>query len=111
VGTDATRLDEDPELRARVPLATYRLQFSPSFAFEDAEGLLPYLETLGVSDVYASSYLAARPVSSHGYDVVDHNALNPAIGSEASYGPGSPYGDFFDRVEPLPRKSYTDPCS
>ena len=40
---------------------------------------------MGISDVYASSYLAARPGSRHGYDVVDHNTLTPAIGSEESY--------------------------
>ena len=33
----------------------------------------------------ASPYLQARPGSTHGYDIVDHNAINPEIGSEADF--------------------------
>jgi len=80
-----TALFGDPDLRLRVPVATYRLQFNRSFTFEDARALVPYLAALGISDVYASSYLAARPGSLHGYDLVDHNALNPEIGTDAEY--------------------------
>ncbi|MCV4698238.1 alpha-amylase family glycosyl hydrolase, partial [Escherichia coli] len=40
---------------------------------------------LGVSHLYASPYLKARAGSTHGYDVVDHNALNPEIGDEADF--------------------------
>ena len=68
-------------LEARVPLSTYRLQLNAAFTFRDAARLVPYLEALGISDAYTSSYLAARPGSSHGYDLVDHNQLNPEIGS------------------------------
>lgn len=82
---DRTLLGQDPDLRPRIPLATYRLQFTQTLTFAEAERLVPYLDDLGISDVYASSYLAARPGSTHGYDVVDHNALNPEIGSEESY--------------------------
>ena len=64
-----------------VPLATYRLQFNRDFTFEHATRLVPYLHALGVSHVYASSYLKARPGSTHGYDIIDHNALNPEIGT------------------------------
>ncbi len=67
------------------PCATYRLQFSRDFTFRDAEQLVPYLHSLGVSHVYASSYLKARAGSSHGYDITDYNALNPEIGSEADF--------------------------
>jgi len=76
---------EGPTLQARVPVATYRLQFNRAFPFAEAARLVPYLATLGVSDVYASSYLSARPGSMHGYDVVDHNTLNPEIGSAADF--------------------------
>jgi (1->4)-alpha-D-glucan 1-alpha-D-glucosylmutase len=34
------------------------------------------------SHVYASPFLNARPGSTHGYDVVDHNQVNPEIGTE-----------------------------
>jgi (1->4)-alpha-D-glucan 1-alpha-D-glucosylmutase len=64
----------------RVPLATYRFQFNQNFRFKDAAGLVPYLDTLGISDLYASPYLRARPGSLHGYDISNHNELNPEIG-------------------------------
>ena len=70
---------------ARIPQATYRLQFTPSFTFAEAARLVPYLSTLGVSDCYASPYFKARPGSPHGYDVIDHNTLNPEIGTEEDY--------------------------
>jgi (1->4)-alpha-D-glucan 1-alpha-D-glucosylmutase len=68
-----------------LPLATYRLQFNPSFGFRDAAALVPYLAQLGVSHLYASPFLKARSGSTHGYDVVDHNALNPELGDEAAF--------------------------
>ena len=69
----------------RVPRATYRLQFNKDFTFLDAAGLVPYLAELGVSDLYASPYMKARPGSTHGYDVIDHNSLNPEIGTPEDY--------------------------
>src|SRR5262249_29379593 len=50
-----------------------------------ATALIPYLSDLGISHIYASSYLKARPGSSHGYDISDHNALNPEIGTQAEF--------------------------
>ena len=79
------RLRADPRFQPRIPAATYRLQFNSRFTFEDARRLLPYLDALGVSDVYASSYLGARPGSMHGYDITDHNTLNPEIGTQEDY--------------------------
>ena len=64
-----------------IPRATYRLQFHRDFTFADANAIVPYLAELGISHCYASPYLKARPGSSHGYDIVDHAALNPEIGS------------------------------
>lgn len=63
-----------------VPIATYRLQLTRSFGFDDAAALVPYLKRLGISHVYASPFLKARPGSTHGYDIVDHTALNPELG-------------------------------
>ncbi|MBR0641329.1 malto-oligosyltrehalose synthase [Plastoroseomonas hellenica] len=68
-----------------VPGATYRLQFHKGFGFRDAAALAPYLARLGVSHVYASPYLAARPGSTHGYDIVDHGRLNPELGAETDF--------------------------
>jgi (1->4)-alpha-D-glucan 1-alpha-D-glucosylmutase len=69
----------------RAPRATYRIQLSGEFRFEDAARLAPYLARLGVRDLYASPYTKARPGSTHGYDVVDHNELNPEIGTPEEY--------------------------
>jgi (1->4)-alpha-D-glucan 1-alpha-D-glucosylmutase len=69
----------------RIPTATYRIQFNQGFTFRDATELVPYLAELGVSDLYASPYLRARPGSVHGYDIVDHGHLNPEIGSEQEH--------------------------
>src|SRR5258708_6689632 len=64
------------------PRATYRLQFNRDFTFTDAGALVDYLADLGISHVYASPFLKARPGSTHGYDIIDHNAVNPEIGTE-----------------------------
>mgnify|MGYP005846508563 CR=1 FL=1 len=64
--------------------ATYRIQFCPEFTLEDARTVLPYLSALGISDVYASPIFKSVKGSSHGYDVVDQNCVNPEIGGEVS---------------------------
>jgi len=65
------------------PRATYRLQFNRDFTFADAAALAPYLASLGVSHLYASPWLKARAGSTHGYDIIDHNTVNPELGGEA----------------------------
>lgn len=72
-------------IEARIPAATYRLQFNSQFTFELAAGLVDYLCDLGVSDCYASPVLTARQGSAHGYDITDHSKLNPEIGSEEEF--------------------------
>ena len=76
---------EAPVPEAPIPEATYRLQFHRGFGFRDAAALAPYLAQLGISHVYASPYLKARPGSTHGYDIVDHGQLNPELGDEAAF--------------------------
>jgi (1->4)-alpha-D-glucan 1-alpha-D-glucosylmutase len=66
----------------RVPLATYRLQFNRELTFADAAALVEYLHALGISDLYASPIFKAREGSLHGYDVLDHDDLNPELGGE-----------------------------
>ncbi len=73
------------EAAVRIPLATYRLQFSRDFSFADATRLVPYLAALGISHVYCSPCFKARPGSRHGYDIIDHNAFNPEIGGAADF--------------------------
>jgi (1->4)-alpha-D-glucan 1-alpha-D-glucosylmutase len=67
------------------PCATYRLQFNGGFDFKAAAGLINYLRELKISDIYVSPIFQAVRGSSHGYDVVDHNKLNPELGSEADF--------------------------
>ncbi|HUQ50331.1 MAG TPA: malto-oligosyltrehalose synthase [Terriglobales bacterium] len=67
------------------PLSTYRLQFNKDFRIDQACELLDYLDALGISHVYASPLLRARAGSTHGYDIADHNSLNPEIGDEVAF--------------------------
>jgi (1->4)-alpha-D-glucan 1-alpha-D-glucosylmutase len=69
----------------RIPIATYRLQFNSEFTFRKATDIVPYLQKLGISDIYSSPFFRARPGSSHGYDVTNHNELNQAIGSQEEF--------------------------
>ncbi|CAN5607795.1 malto-oligosyltrehalose synthase [soil metagenome] len=72
-------------MTSAAPRATYRLQFTADFRFADAAALAGYLAELGISHVYASPVFAARPGSTHGYDVTDPNRLNPELGTEADF--------------------------
>ena len=64
--------------------ATLRLQFHQGFTLDDAVPLVPYFARLGISHIYASPLLKARPGSLHGYDVVDPTRVNPELGGEAA---------------------------
>src|SRR5712664_3170110 len=63
------------------PLATYRLQLHKGFRFRDAADLAPYLAELGLSHIYTSPVMKAAPGSMHGYDVQDHQQINPELGT------------------------------
>ena len=74
-----------PMMGAEIPRATYRVQLNKSFTFKDVTSIIPYLATLGISHVYCSPYFKSRSGSVHGYDVVDHNQLNPEIGTREDF--------------------------
>jgi (1->4)-alpha-D-glucan 1-alpha-D-glucosylmutase len=76
------------ELERPARRATYRLQLGPHLGFDGVAEAGPYLEALGISHAYLSPCFKASPGSAHGYDVVDHNAFNPELGS----------ADAFDRM-------------
>lgn len=61
--------------------ATYRLQMHAGFTLRDARAVLDYLHALGITHLYLSSLVAAKPGSTHGYDVIDHGRLNPELGT------------------------------
>jgi (1->4)-alpha-D-glucan 1-alpha-D-glucosylmutase len=42
------------------PLSTYRLQLHAGFGFDQAADIVPYLQALGISHLYASPFLQAR---------------------------------------------------
>jgi (1->4)-alpha-D-glucan 1-alpha-D-glucosylmutase len=69
----------------RIPSSTYRLQLSDGFGFNEAARLAGYLKRLGISDAYTSPIFKAAPGSSHGYDVLDHDVLSPALGGAAGF--------------------------
>lgn len=77
--------DNGGEARFRPPSSTYRVQFNRDFTFRDGTRIIPYLHQLGVTDLYASPYLQARPGSMHGYDISDHTHLNSELGEEADH--------------------------
>lgn len=70
---------------ADIPGGTYRVQFHEGCTFEQVTRAVPYLKALGVTHLYSSPYLRARPGSTHGYDIVDHNQLNPEVGDELAH--------------------------
>lgn len=71
-------MTHDPD--RRTPRSTYRLQVSPDFTLYDAARVLPYLHDLGVDWVYLSPLLASEPGSTHGYDVVAFDHVDPERG-------------------------------
>ena len=70
---------------AGVPRATARLQLHAGFTFADAAALVPYYAGLGISHLYLSPITAARPGSTHGYDVTDCTRISPELGGEQGF--------------------------
>jgi (1->4)-alpha-D-glucan 1-alpha-D-glucosylmutase len=68
-------------LTTPLPTAAYRLQLRTGIGLARVGELLPYLEALGVSHLYLSPPFHAREGSTHGYDVLDPNELDPAVGT------------------------------
>jgi (1->4)-alpha-D-glucan 1-alpha-D-glucosylmutase len=67
------------------PTATYRLQFREGTTLAQAAALAPYLSALGVSHLYASPLFTAVPASTHGYDGIDFERIDPALGGEEGF--------------------------
>ncbi|MET0541294.1 MAG: 4-alpha-glucanotransferase, partial [Variovorax sp.] len=81
----AVHADARRTVETVIPRATYRLQFYKDFGFDDAIAVLPYLAKLGVSHIYCSPIQRARPGSTHGYDVVAHDEINPELGGREGF--------------------------
>lgn len=68
-----------------IPASTYRIQFRNGMTFDRATALVPYLQQLGISHLYASPIFTALSGSTHGYDVTDANEIDPAIGGREGF--------------------------
>lgn len=62
------------------PIATYRVQLTPDFAFAEVVGILDQLVELGISHLYLSPILRAMPGSTHGYDWTPPTQISPELG-------------------------------
>jgi len=67
------------------PVSTYRVQLGDQFTLDAASAIADYLAQLGVGAVYTSPYTRAERGSTHGYNVVDHSAINPALGGNDAH--------------------------
>ena len=65
-----------------VPVSTYRFQVSKELDLHEVARLATYVHDLGADWLYLSPLLAAEPGSTHGYDVVAHDHLDPDRGGE-----------------------------
>lgn len=70
------------DTRLPTPRATYRMQLTADRGFDHAVGLVDYLAALGISHLYLSPFLAARPTTTHFYDVTDHSRIDQRLGGE-----------------------------
>src|SRR5258707_4531592 len=68
-----------------IRMPTYRLQLTPNFDFDAAASIVPYLNALGITHLYASPFMKARKGSTHGYDIVDHTRINPERCCDAGF--------------------------
>ena len=69
-----------------IPLtATYRLQLRAGVDFKAATAFLPHLVANGISHLYLSPIFQAQSGSTHGYDVIDPNVIEPDLGGDAGF--------------------------
>src|SRR5216684_8921222 len=65
--------------------ATYRIQLTPGFGFDETAAVAPYLADLGVSHLYLSPCFQATSGSTHGYDVVDWHRVSEDLGGAPAH--------------------------
>src|SRR6478735_7944210 len=69
----------------RLPSSTYRVQVHADFDLDAAAGIVDHIADLGADWIYLSPLLRSDPGSSHGYDVIDHDVVDPARGGRAAF--------------------------
>lgn len=65
-----------------LPRATVRLQLRNGVDFDVVGTTLDYYAALGISHLYLSPVLQAQAGSTHGYDTIDYDRVDPALGGE-----------------------------
>src|SRR4029453_12734507 len=80
-----TETTSDQRRPRNIPLSTYRLQVHPGFPLTAARDVVGYLASLGVDACYTSPYFTATPGSTHGYDISNHNEINPELGGAEAH--------------------------
>lgn len=65
--------------------ATYRVQLREHIDFAGVAQIAAYLARLGASHLYLSPIFAATAGSTHGYDAIDFNVIEPALGGAAQF--------------------------
>ncbi len=78
--TDTPSIAVAPAKATPAPRATYRLQLRGGMTFARATQLAPYFAAIGISHLYLSPIFKAVPGSTHGYDGIDFNEIEPELG-------------------------------
>lgn len=68
-----------------IPIATYRLQLNRELPLQAVYHFIPFLNQLGVSDLYVSPLTCAEPGSMHGYDITNPTRMNPEITNKQTW--------------------------
>ncbi|HET8555099.1 MAG TPA: malto-oligosyltrehalose synthase [Rhodanobacteraceae bacterium] len=66
-----------------MPRAMVRLQLRNGVDFDAVRATLDYHAALGISHLYLSPILRAHADSTHGYDTIDYDRVDPVLGGEA----------------------------
>lgn len=66
-------------------IATYRVQLRNGVDLDAVRERIDWLCALGVSHIYLSPLFSAAAGSTHGYDVIDPNRVDPVLGGEEAF--------------------------
>ncbi|OHB55741.1 MAG: malto-oligosyltrehalose synthase [Planctomycetes bacterium GWF2_42_9] len=78
-------LDAANKVLQKSIIATYRIQLTPDFGFNQCVKIIPYLEKLGISHIYLSPIFQAENGSTSGYDITDNQKINVELGGEKEF--------------------------
>ena len=67
------------------PTATYRVQLREGVDFDNLARHVDYIAGLGMSHLYLSPIFTASSGSTHGYDVINPNQIDPALGGRPAF--------------------------